>query len=47
MPFGGVEASGYGRFRGRAEVAEFTDLRWIAIETEKQRHPFPAAAGAH
>ena len=33
MPFGGVKASGYGRFGGRAGIAEFTDLRWITIET--------------
>ena len=32
MPFGGVKASGYGRFGGKAAIAEFTDLRWITIE---------------
>jgi acyl-CoA reductase-like NAD-dependent aldehyde dehydrogenase len=47
MPFGGVKSSGYGRFGGRAGVAEFTDLRWITIETRKQHYPFPAATGAH
>jgi benzaldehyde dehydrogenase (NAD) len=40
MPFGGVKASGYGRFGGKAGVAEFTDLRWITIETEPQHYPF-------
>jgi vanillin dehydrogenase len=47
MPFGGVKASGYGRFGGKAGIAEFTELRWITIETQKQQYPFPAAAGAH
>lgn len=39
MPFGGTKASGYGRFGGKAGVAEFTDLRWITIETKAQ-YPF-------
>ncbi|MCA0044676.1 aldehyde dehydrogenase [Celeribacter litoreus] len=40
MPFGGVQASGYGRFGGKAGIAEFTDLRWITIENPKQHYPF-------
>jgi len=39
MPFGGVKASGYGRFGGKAVIAEFTDLRWITIEGP-QHYPF-------
>lgn len=39
MPFGGVKGSGYGRFGGKAAIAEFTDLRWITIEGE-QHYPF-------
>lgn len=39
MPFGGTKASGYGRFGGRAGIAEFTELRWITIETEPGRFP--------
>src|SRR5580658_3737120 len=39
MPFGGVKASGYGRFGGRSVVNEFTDLRWITIEGP-QHYPF-------
>jgi vanillin dehydrogenase len=39
MPFGGVKASGYGRFGSRAVIAEFTDLRWITIEGP-QHYPF-------
>lgn len=40
MPFGGVKGSGYGRFGGKAGIAEFTDLRWITIETGPQHYPF-------
>ncbi len=40
MPFGGVKASGYGRFGGRAAIAEFTDLRWITVEDANQHYPF-------
>lgn len=31
MPFGGMKASGYGRFGGRAALDEFTELRWISV----------------
>jgi acyl-CoA reductase-like NAD-dependent aldehyde dehydrogenase len=40
MPFGGTKGSGYGRFGGQAGIAEFTDLRWITIETQPQHYPF-------
>ncbi|MGR9166781.1 aldehyde dehydrogenase [Rhizobium leguminosarum] len=40
MPFGGVKGSGYGRFGGKAAIAEFTDLRWITVEESAQRYPF-------
>lgn len=40
MPFGGVKDSGWGRFGGKAAIAEFTDLRWITIETRPGRYPF-------
>lgn len=39
MPFGGVKASGYGRFGGKAGIAEFTDLRWITIDTLPVHYP--------
>lgn len=39
MPFGGVKASGYGRFGGKAGINEFTELRWITIETGPQHYP--------
>jgi vanillin dehydrogenase len=40
MPFGGVKASGYGRFGGKAGVAEFTELRWITVQTAPRHYPF-------
>jgi acyl-CoA reductase-like NAD-dependent aldehyde dehydrogenase len=40
MPFGGVKASGYGRFGGKAGVNEFTELRWITIQTTPRHYPF-------
>lgn len=39
MPFGGVKGSGYGRFGGKAGINEFTELRWISIQTEPQHYP--------
>jgi acyl-CoA reductase-like NAD-dependent aldehyde dehydrogenase len=33
MPFGGVGASGHGRFGGKAGIDQFTELRWITVET--------------
>ena len=35
-----IKGSGYGRFGGKAAIAEFTDLRWITIEDPKQGYPF-------
>ena len=40
MPFGGVKDSGYGRFGSKASIAEFTDLRWITVQTEARHYPF-------
>ncbi len=39
MPFGGVKASGYGRFGGKAGVDAFTELRWITVETQPGHYP--------
>jgi vanillin dehydrogenase len=39
MPFGGVKSSGYGRFGGKAAINEFTDLRWITIQTSHRHYP--------
>ncbi|HUI59763.1 MAG TPA: aldehyde dehydrogenase [Steroidobacteraceae bacterium] len=40
MPFGGVKASGHGRFGGRAGIEEFTELRWITVQTTPRHYPF-------
>ena len=40
MPFGGVKGSGLGRFGGKAGIAEFTDLRWITVQTAPRHYPF-------
>lgn len=40
MPFGGVKASGYGRFGGKAGIAEFTELRWITVQDGAIHYPF-------
>jgi acyl-CoA reductase-like NAD-dependent aldehyde dehydrogenase len=40
MPFGGVKASGYGRFGGKAAVEQFTETRWITIQTTPRHYPF-------
>ncbi|SMG22454.1 aldehyde dehydrogenase [Paracoccus sp. J56] len=39
MPFGGTASSGYGRFGGKAGIAEFTELRWITVETQPGQYP--------
>ena len=39
MPFGGVGASGYGRFGGAAGIDQFTELRWITVETAPGQFP--------
>ena len=39
MPFGGVKASGWGRFGGRAALEEFTELRWITIRKSPTHYP--------
>ncbi|MFA7680595.1 MAG: aldehyde dehydrogenase [Pigmentiphaga sp.] len=40
MPFGGVKSSGIGRFGGAAGIHEFTDLRWITVQTTPRHYPF-------
>jgi len=39
MPFGGVKASGWGRFGGRSALEEFTELRWITVQNLPRRYP--------
>jgi vanillin dehydrogenase len=38
-PFGGVKASGYGKFGGPAALDEFTELRWITISGGEEEYP--------
>jgi acyl-CoA reductase-like NAD-dependent aldehyde dehydrogenase len=40
VPFGGVKASGYGRFGGKWGIAEFTELRWITVQDGHIHYPF-------
>jgi acyl-CoA reductase-like NAD-dependent aldehyde dehydrogenase len=40
MPFGGVKGSGMGRFGGLAGIHEFTELRWITVQTGERHYPF-------
>jgi len=39
MPFGGVKASGWGRFGGMAAVEEFTELRWMTVQHGSRPYP--------
>jgi vanillin dehydrogenase len=39
MPFGGVKGSGWGRFGGQAALEEFTDLRWMSIQSGERHYP--------
>jgi acyl-CoA reductase-like NAD-dependent aldehyde dehydrogenase len=39
IPFGGLKASGWGRFGGKPAIDEFTELRWISVQTQPQDYP--------
>jgi acyl-CoA reductase-like NAD-dependent aldehyde dehydrogenase len=39
MPFGGTKESGYGRFGGKAGIAEFTELRWLTLQDGPIHYP--------
>lgn len=39
MPFGGTKDSGFGRFGGKAGIDQFTELRWITVETQAGHFP--------
>lgn len=39
-PFGGVKDSGSGREGGRFSMEEFTELKWVTIQTGQQQYPF-------
>lgn len=39
-PYGGIKASGWGRFDGgHAVIDEFTELKWLTIELPAQQYP--------
>ena len=40
MPFGGVKDSGWGRFGGTFAMDEFTELRWITVQSGTRPFPF-------
>jgi acyl-CoA reductase-like NAD-dependent aldehyde dehydrogenase len=39
MPFGGVKASGWGRFGGSSALLEFTELRWMTVQDGGRHYP--------
>jgi acyl-CoA reductase-like NAD-dependent aldehyde dehydrogenase len=39
MPFGGVKDSGWGRFGGSAAIEEFSELRWITVQSLPREYP--------
>jgi aldehyde dehydrogenase (NAD+) len=40
VPFGGVKASGMGRYNGEEILRKFTRTKWISIQREPRRYPF-------
>jgi len=40
MPFGGVKDSGWGRFGGTFAMDEFTEMRWITVQSGTRHFPF-------
>lgn len=38
-PFGGSKNSGYGRFGSQSAINEFTEMRWITLQTEPRQYP--------
>lgn len=40
VPFGGIKASGYGRFGGRWGIEAFSNTRWVTIATQQAHYPF-------
>lgn len=40
IPFGGIKNSGLGREGGQYAMDEFTELKWVTIQTGQQTYPF-------
>lgn len=40
IPFGGVKMSGMGRYGGEWSLDEFTQLRWVSVQTKPRPFPF-------
>jgi acyl-CoA reductase-like NAD-dependent aldehyde dehydrogenase len=40
VPFGGVKDSGWGRFGGTFAMEEFTELRWVTVQSGTRHFPF-------
>ncbi len=40
VPFGGVKNSGLGREGGKFSMDEFTEIKWVTIQTGQQQYPF-------
>lgn len=40
IPFGGVKSSGLGREGGSYSMEEFTELKWVTVQTGQQKFPF-------
>ncbi len=40
VPFGGVKASGIGRYDGDAILEELTQTKWISVQEEQREYPF-------
>ncbi|QPT39202.1 Benzaldehyde dehydrogenase [NAD(+)] [Oligella ureolytica] len=38
-PFGGTKDSGYGRFGSKSAINEFTELRWVTLQTTPRQYP--------
>jgi acyl-CoA reductase-like NAD-dependent aldehyde dehydrogenase len=40
MPFGGVKDSGWGRFGGAVALDEFSELKWVTVQSGTHPYPF-------
>lgn len=40
VPFGGIKDSGMGREGGKFSMDDFTELKWVTIQTGQQNYPF-------